>query len=208
MASTAEPSASSGSTKRSSGAPLSDPDQPPEPENLREQSSTDCPGDRSALAVEVIWSIDAPCTVDLEALTNQLTQAREHLRTRGKNFAIALIDEVAMCALHAQHCDDPTPTDVLTFEVTTEPSTQAADIAICFDEAKRQAGLRGHTVESELLLYAIHGMLHCDGHTDTNPESFARMHAEEDRILTAIGIGPVFSPGTADQNQADRGADS
>ncbi len=192
MASTAEPSASSGSTQRSSEAPLSDPDQPPEPENLRKQSSEDCQGDHCNGEVDLVWSLDAPCTIDLSFVTDHVKQVATYLTSQQKSFAIAIIDDVAMCALHAQHCDDPTTTDVLTFDADGISDNQIADIAVCFDEASRQAEMRGHTVEKELLLYCLHGMLHCDGHTDTNAEAYARMHDEEDRILTAIGIGPLF----------------
>ena len=196
MAPIAEPSASSESEPGSSEAPLADPDQPPEPEKTHKQSKEDCPGHQCVREVDVIWSIDRPCAIDLELITTQIKQAANYLKTQDKSFAIAIIDDVAMCALHDQHCGDPTPTDVLTFDVDTESSTEVADIAICFDEAQRQAAQRGHAVDSELLLYAIHGMLHCDGHDDTNPDAFTQMHDEEDRILTAIGIGPLFSGGT------------
>ena len=195
MAPIAEPSASSESVPGSSEAPLADPDQPPEPEKTQKQSKADCLGHQCICEVDVIWSIDRPCVIDLELVTTQLKQAATYLKTQDKNFAIAIIDDAAMCALHDQHCGDPTSTDVLTFDVDIESSKEVADIAICFDEAQRQATQRGHAVGSELLLYAIHGMLHCDGHDDTNAEAFTQMHNEEDRILTAIGIGPLFSGG-------------
>ena len=45
---------------------------------------------------------------------------------------------------------------------------------------------------AQLLLYILHGLLHCAGFDDHDPAEHDRMHTEEDRILTAIGVGPVF----------------
>ena len=46
--------------------------------------------------------------------------------------------------------------------------------------------------QRELALYVVHGCLHLCGHDDRRPTDFSKMHALEDRILTNIGIGPVF----------------
>jgi hypothetical protein len=48
-------------------------------------------------------------------------------------------------------------------------------------------------VERELLLYALHGMLHLAGFDDRTARGFATMHRTEDDILTRLGVGPVFS---------------
>ena len=45
-----------------------------------------------------------------------------------------------------------------------------------------------------LLLYALHGMLHLCGFDDRTAAGFKRMHGTEDRILTRLGVGPVFAP--------------
>jgi len=45
----------------------------------------------------------------------------------------------------------------------------------------------------ELLLYALHGMLHLCGFDDRTDRGFRTMHRREDDILTALGFGPVFA---------------
>jgi probable rRNA maturation factor len=70
-----------------------------------------------------------------------------------------------------------------------------ADLLICLDEAARQAQSRGIVIERELLLYALHGVLHCLGEDDHDPVAHEQMHAREDGILTALGIGPTFAAG-------------
>jgi ssRNA-specific RNase YbeY (16S rRNA maturation enzyme) len=48
------------------------------------------------------------------------------------------------------------------------------------------------SIEREVLLYALHGILHCAGFDDRTPQDFEAMHAEEDRILLAIDVGATF----------------
>lgn len=104
-------------------------------------------------------------------------------------LTIRLVQDPEMCRLHARHMNDPTTTDVLTFVDGDE-----ADVAVCVDEARRRSEEMGHELRRELLLYGLHGLLHATGFDDRTPEDFARMHAEEDRLLAAIGVGATFAP--------------
>jgi probable rRNA maturation factor len=109
-------------------------------------------------------------------------------------LTIRLVDDAEMRRLHARHMNDPTTTDVLTFADGNE-----VDVAVCVDEARRRAAELGHDLSRELLLYSLHGLLHAVGFDDREPADFERMHAEEDRLLAAIGIAATFAPrgGTA-----------
>jgi probable rRNA maturation factor len=102
---------------------------------------------------------------------------------------VRLVGDEAMRELHARHMNDPTTTDVLTFVDGDE-----ADVAVCVDEARRRAEELGHELRRELLLYGLHGLLHAAGFDDRTPDDFARMHAEEDRLLAQIGVGAIFAP--------------
>jgi rRNA maturation RNase YbeY len=55
-----------------------------------------------------------------------------------------------------------------------------------------QARLRGHSAQAELVLYITHGMLHNLGHDDLDEDKAQAMHAEEDRILKALGYGTIY----------------
>jgi probable rRNA maturation factor len=114
---------------------------------------------------------------------------------------VRIVDDAAMADAHARYSGVEGTTDVLTFDLTEGASERGAaldvDILVCLDEAARVAGSRtpGSTraIEHELVLYILHGVLHCLGHDDHDDARFDAMHAEEDRILTLIGIGPVFA---------------
>jgi probable rRNA maturation factor len=101
-----------------------------------------------------------------------------------------------MADLHVQFMGIAGPTDVLTFELEHDSRGRctAGEVVVCVPYAKRTAKQHGTTVERELLLYCLHGLLHLTGHDDRDDISYRKMHAAEDRILTAIGVGPVFAP--------------
>jgi probable rRNA maturation factor len=66
------------------------------------------------------------------------------------------------------------------------------EVYICLDEARRRAEAMEHSVFNELLLYATHGLLHLIGYDDHDAADHRRMHAREDELLTAIGVGAIF----------------
>jgi probable rRNA maturation factor len=127
-----------------------------------------------------------------------LLRAYELLRPPLRELSLALVNDRRMAALHEQFMGIPGPTDVLTFPLDEDDrgNVTAGEVVVCVPEARRQAKERGVDVERELLLYALHGMLHLCGYDDRTTPAFRTMHATEDRILTQLGVGPVFNPGT------------
>lgn len=113
------------------------------------------------------------------------------LNTHGE-ARVRVVNDADMADAHQRYAGVPGTTDVLTFNLSENGSIDV-DILVCADEARRRADQFGHPVEHELTLYVIHGLLHCLGHDDRTDADAQRMHAEEDRILTAIGVGPVFA---------------
>ena len=107
---------------------------------------------------------------------------------------ILLVGDREMKKLHRQYLQDPATTDVLTFDMREDPESSAMHLetVLCTDEARRRASELGHSVEHELLLYAVHSLLHVQGHDDATPSQAARMHQREDELLAQIGVGPVY----------------
>jgi probable rRNA maturation factor len=101
-----------------------------------------------------------------------------------------------MSELHRRFMNVSGPTDVLTFPIELDARGRAlgGEVYVCVPEARRGAKSHGTRVADEVLLYALHGMLHLCGFDDRTPAEFQRMHRTEDRILTRIGLGAVFNP--------------
>ena len=106
-------------------------------------------------------------------------------------LSLRLVDDQEMADAHVRFSGIKGTTDVLCFH-SDDGDGLEMDILACVDEAGRQAIDHGHALRNEILLYAVHGTLHACGFDDAEPEDFKSMHAEEDRILKAIGVGPVF----------------
>lgn len=144
--------------------------------------------------------------VDLGPLRSRIAAAVAECGRPVTRLHVELVDDAIMDHLHRKHSGVPGTTDVLTFPASGPDDPVDVDIVACVDEARRRAVEFGHDVERELLLYAVHGLLHCLGHDDHDPEAFERMHAEEDRILTAIGTGATFRPHHPDRHDDAMGA--
>lgn len=124
-----------------------------------------------------------------------LRAASEAGVTRGR-LGLVVVGDDEMADLHQTWKDVPGTTDVLTFDLSDSDApadTVEGDIVVCIDEARRQAGERGHPLRHEALLYAVHGLLHLLGEDDQDDASFQRMHQREDELLTRIGIGRVYA---------------
>lgn len=139
--------------------------------------------------------------LDLLGRAVPLACNREAHRTDGQPRAgevrVRIVDDAEMSAQHEEFTGISGTTDVLTFDMSSESDPRGVplldvDITVCLDEAARQGAKRRHTPEDELLLYALHGVLHCLGHDDHDDDAYRAMHAAEDEILAAIGATVRF----------------
>jgi probable rRNA maturation factor len=161
-----------------------------------ERPPSTCSG-RLCLDLSVSSPADA---VFLAPFQDQLQRAVDVL---GKETPLAgevrvrLVRDAEMAALHERHSGIPGTTDVLTFDLREDPADASlpldVDLILCVDEAKRQSSSRSIPLEAEMTLYAIHGLLHALGHDDHDEHAYREMHAREDRILSAAGLGAIFS---------------
>lgn len=141
-------------------------------------------------------------------LRRLLRKAAGLITTGPDELSLALVNDKTMSALHLRDLGVAGPTDVLTYELDHDPATgrcTSGEVVLCVPEAKRQARPRGTSVENELLLYGLHGLLHLAGFDDRTDRSFRKIHAMEDDILTRIGVGPVFSVPHARTSKRPRG---
>lgn len=121
-------------------------------------------------------------------LRRQVRKAQRMLPLALDQVSIALVNDRVMADLHVQFMNIPGPTDVLTFPM----DEISGEVVICVPEARRRAKEHGTSVRDEVLLYAIHGMLHLCGMDDRTRRGFEKMHRMEDEILTKLGVGAVF----------------
>lgn len=119
-------------------------------------------------------------------------------------LSLAVMGKRAMRSLHRRFMNIDQPTDVLTFDLGTDPDEGTIDgeIVVCADVARQRARrASGRSIiaaaREELALYIVHGVLHLAGYDDHDPADFARMHKREDELLEQLGLGRVFSDRSA-----------
>jgi probable rRNA maturation factor len=113
---------------------------------------------------------------------------RRHGVVRAR-ISVALVNDAAMARLNRDHLGHNGSTDVLSFDLrdANEKTVIDGEIVMSVDMAVKQARKRGHAVEAELALYAVHGTLHLLGYDDRRRADATRMHAMEDEIMSSLG---------------------
>jgi probable rRNA maturation factor len=100
-------------------------------------------------------------------------------------LSVAFLTDAALARLHADFLDDPSTTDVITFEA--QPALgSAGEICVSADTARTYANDRGRDFSEELTLYVVHGWLHLAGYDDLQPAKKRRMRAAEARAMTLL----------------------
>ncbi len=111
-------------------------------------------------------------------------------------LSLILMDVEAMAELHVKWMDEPGPTDVMSFpmdELDTarspdEPGAAPAllgDVVLCPAVALEQAGQAGHSLDDELHLLTVHGILHLLGYDHAEPGEEREMFRLQNELLDA-----------------------
>ncbi|MFA6960325.1 MAG: rRNA maturation RNase YbeY [Opitutaceae bacterium] len=110
-------------------------------------------------------------------------------------LSIAFLTDAKLAKLHDDFLDDPTTTDVITFE--GQPMLGVAgEICVSADTAAAYAKEHRRDFSEELTLYVVHGWLHLAGYDDLQPAKKRKMRAAEARamkLLHAAKAVPAFA---------------
>ena len=128
-------------------------------------------------------------------LKAKLRDAHRLLRSPLRELSIALVGDKRMSDLHGHFMGAARTTDVLSFplELDSRKRPISGEVVMCVPEARRRCRQLGTRLRHELLLYALHGMLHLSGFDDRTDRQHHLMHRKEDAILRRLGVGAVFA---------------
>jgi len=91
---------------------------------------------------------------------------------------VLLVSDKRIAALHQRYMTISTPTDVITF--------QHGEIVISADTAAQNARAFSSSLERELQLYIVHGLLHLQSFDDRTARDAARMARTQARIIAGL----------------------
>ncbi|HEV8340063.1 MAG TPA: rRNA maturation RNase YbeY [bacterium] len=122
----------------------------------------------------------------------------------GSETSVAVVSDRQIRALNRRYLGRDRSTDVLAFPqdlrklpLHGRPRKGAkgtgpgllGDVVVSAERAAAQAPRYGQTVERELELLVIHGVLHLLGYDDTTPRARSRMHRRQRVILASLHGG-------------------
>ncbi len=108
-----------------------------------------------------------------------------------QEVSITLVSDRFIRQLNNKYRGIDQATDVLAFAMqegefgTIQPQL-LGDVVISVETAKIQAINMGHSLDKELIILLIHGILHLAGYDHTKKEDAIKMHAMEKTILSYI----------------------
>ncbi len=144
-------------------------------------------GGTESLPIEVgRWQELAEAVLTAEGAVGELT--------------VVFVDEAEIAELNAEHMGKEGPTDVLSFPLDEDSDSQdgvptlLGDVVVCPAVAARQFTDHAGTLDDELALLVVHGILHVLGHDHAEPAETERMRSRELEHLIALhwhGPAPV-----------------
>lgn len=105
-------------------------------------------------------------------------------------LSVSFVTSDVMADLHQRWMDLSGPTDVMAFPMdeldprdADSSSALLGDIVLCPEFAKEQARNAGHSLDAELHLLTVHGVLHLLGYDHAEPDEEREMFGLQQRIL-------------------------
>ncbi|MEO0661883.1 MAG: rRNA maturation RNase YbeY [Planctomycetota bacterium] len=151
---------------------------------------------------------DAPSDAQLE---RALLRALDHGGAPDRRVDVIVVDDPTLTDLHGRFLGDPTPTDVVTFDLGGDDEAARpteggpvedgpdGELYVSLDMARRVALERGVPLARELTLYVVHGALHLCGYDDIDDAERAAMRAAEAVVMDALGFAPDDAPHDRDE---------
>lgn len=135
-----------------------------------------------------VWNRQRMLPVNLAALQDFAEHALpECLKLRGRKpdalatlaqVHVVLVSDRRMAELHRRFLQQPGPTDVITF--------QHGEIFVSTETARRQARRFGTSLQHEIRLYIVHGLLHLHGFDDQDARGAAEMKRTQETVVAVV----------------------
>lgn len=130
-------------------------------------------------------ALSEECLAKLEELSRLALQRistmppeEDHVLSELDLVEASLVDDETIARVHLDFMDIPGATDVITFH--------HGEILVSVETAVVQAREHGEELEREIFRYLVHGLLHLQGHTDTEPDKRAAMHEVQEALVAEL----------------------
>lgn len=114
------------------------------------------------------------------------------------DLSVVLSDEAHLQELNRDFLGIDAPTDVLSFPASeADPETGVlylGDIILSMPRAAAQAQAAGHSLDAEVQLLVVHGVLHLLGHDHASSRDKAKMWAAQAEVMDKLGLSGIRFP--------------
>lgn len=144
--------------------------------------------------------LDSPFPINEKLLSQIAETILNDYYEDAPDFTLTFVEPERIQELNHNFRNVDSVTDVLSFESDGEidPETgreYLGDIVICVKQAETQAEQSGHSLENEIALLEIHGLLHLLGYDHTTEEQREEMWKYQNDYLKQCGISLNRRPG-------------
>lgn len=137
---------------------------------------------------KVSISNETSFSLKLQLLSDSLETLFQHYGVVEPEVSVLLTTDENLQSLNRQFRNIDAPTDVLSFPAGDMQHFPLGDIAISVPYAERQSLRRKVSLETELVLLAIHGGLHLLGFNDETEEEYQDMVRRMTEVACLAGI--------------------
>lgn len=141
-----------------------------------------------AIPAIIVHNRQRAVRVSLEALQSfaqhalraclKIPQKKNGVLAKLSEVDVILVSDRRMSELHRRFLHQPGPTDVITF--------QHGEIFVSTETARKQARHFGNSVEREMRLYIMHGLLHLHGFDDKDRRAVAEMKRTQETLVARV----------------------
>ena len=153
---------------------------------------------------------DPKCNVDVAALRKALEFGLQEEGVANAVLSVTIVDNSTIHRLNREHLQHDYPTDVISFQLEWTHGAETlesrlhlssgrssgasieGEIVAGGEYAAEMSKRCGWSVQNELTLYVIHGMLHICGYDDLTDTEKRYMRSRERAVLEGLGLSPTY----------------
>ena len=152
---------------------------------------------QSEINIETIVDSSVAYAVDLVRIETAIFATLSFGGFTYGSFGVRITDDSTIRSINAKHLDHDYATDVISFAYQCCPPAIEGELVVSVETAQRIAAeIRkssdsSWSTENELMLYIIHGTLHCMGMDDLSDGPRQAMRESETEIMLSLGIDAI-----------------
>jgi rRNA maturation RNase YbeY len=128
-----------------------------------------------------VFNLDPLCALSTDQIANIVNEVTIKTDSHIKSCNIIFLSDRDLAEMHNTFLNDPSPTDVITFNLGNEKIE--GEIYISSERAKAQSREYNVSFENEIIRLVVHGLLHLAGYDDLSESDYKKMKQKENYFV-------------------------